>query len=380
MKRLLMLGSGSYGSTLNIRLRDLARHLAGSFDVTMMTPPADKYNNFTPDYSLRPEGYKLVQPRQLLTHSPMLNLIPYLFTSLWRIVSSRADIIYLYKPTPITVLGLLPRLWGCTVVLDMDDLGSEVMKLEGQSKLAIWLVATSEKLAMRFSTHVVVASTYLESIVRATYPHERVLVLPNGVEPGDYAAVPESKPRHGVYFFGGMNRLELMTDLLQAIPEVAKAIPDVKVTIAGGGSALDDVKKLAHELNIDRYITFTGWLSDMLSVQSHTHFADLGICYQPDTQTVRAASNMKVFQYMAMRTVPVVSDVGDLRRYVQDGKAGVAVKPGDAHELARALIELLQDDARRVRLANEANRLARDEYSWAARGADVAAFIAKERA
>ena len=375
MQRLLMLGSGSYKSTLTIRLRDLARHLSSRFDVTMMTPPADKYNDFTPDYSLKPQGAKLTQPWQLLTKSPIINLVPYLVTSLWHIVASRADIIYLFKPTPITVLGLLPRLWGRTVVLDMDDLGSEVMKLEGQSKLNVWLVSTSEKLTVRYSSAVVVGSTYLESILRAKYPNKRILVLPNGVEPSDYNEVAESKPRHGIYFFGGMNRIELMEDLLRALPAVVEAIPDVAVTIAGGGSALDGVKQLARELKVDQRITFTGWLTDMLSVQAHTHFADLGICYQPDTQTVRAASNMKVFQYMAMRTVPVVSDVGDLRRYVQDGKAGVVVKPDDSQALAKALIELLQDDERRAQLANQAYRLARDEYSWKARADQVAAFM-----
>ncbi len=380
MKRLLMLGSGSYKSTLTIRLRDLARHLSTRFDVTMMTPPADKYNNFTPDYSLRPKDFRLVQPWQLLTHSPILNLIPYLFTSLWVILASRADIMYLYKPTPITVLGLIPRLWGRTVVLDMDDLGSEVMKLEGQSKLNVWLVAACERLSVRYSSAVVVASTYLESIIRAKYPNKRILVLPNGVEPSDYADVAETKPRHGVYFFGGMNRLELMEDLLHALPAVVKAVPDVRVTIAGGGSALDDVKKLAHELGVDQHVTFTGWLNDMLAVQAHTHFADLGVCYQPDTQTVRAASNMKVFQYMAMHTVPVVSDVGDLRQYVRDGNAGVAVKPDDAAELAHVLIELLRDDARRIALAHEASRLARSEYSWQARAEHVATFISAEQA
>ena len=375
MKRLLMLGSGSYKSTLTIRLRDLARHLTGDFEVTMMTPPADKYNNFTPDHSLRPEGFRLIQPWQLLTKSPIINLIPYVFTSLWRIVTSRADIVYLYKPTPITVLGLMPRLWGRTVILDMDDIGSEVMKLEGQSAFHVWLVAASEKLSMRYSSAIVVASTYLASIVRAKHPHKRVLVLPNGVEPSDYREVAESKPRHGVYFFGGLNRLDIIEDLLRALPAVAEVVPDVTVAIAGGGSALDDIKELARQLGIEQRVTFTGWLTDMLSVQSHTHFADLGICYQPDTPTVRAASNMKVFQYMAMRTVPVVSDVGDLPRYVRNGKAGVVVEPGNAQALAAVLVELLQNDKRRIALANEAWRLANSEYSWQARAAELTRFI-----
>lgn len=103
MKKLLMIGSGSYLSTLNIRLRDLARHLAADYDVHMLTPAADKYNNFTPDRSLRPAAFRLTQPWQLTTGSPLFNLVPYLFSSLAHILKSRADIVYIYKPTPITV-------------------------------------------------------------------------------------------------------------------------------------------------------------------------------------------------------------------------------------------------------------------------------------
>jgi glycosyltransferase involved in cell wall biosynthesis len=84
---------------------------------------------------------------------------------------------------------------------------------------------------------------------------------------------------------------------------------------------------------------------------------------------------MKVFQYMAMGTVPMVSDVGDLRSYVQDGQAGVVVAPGDAAALASALTELLQDEERCVRMAKEAWRLAGDDHSWQSRAEALSAFL-----
>ncbi|HKX24645.1 MAG TPA: glycosyltransferase, partial [Candidatus Saccharimonadales bacterium] len=343
MKKLLILGTGSYKGTLSIRLRDLARHLGKDFDVTAMTPPADKYNDFKPDYSIKPEGYNLVQPWQLATRSPIINLVPYLFTSLFHILKSRADIVYIYKPTPITILGLVPRLWGRRIVMDMDDLGSEVMQLEGQSGLNVKLVALSERLAMRFAHQIVVTSTLLESEVKAQYPRKPILVLPNGVEPSDYAKVTEKPLRNAAYFFGGINRLDIVEDLLRAIPVVVKQVPDAHFTIAGGGSALGDAKKLVSKLGVKKSVTFTGWLTDMHAIQQHTQFGDIGICYQPDGRTNRAASNMKVFQYMAMGTVPVVSNVGDLRTYVRSGKAGVVVAPGDSTKLAEAITALLLD-------------------------------------
>jgi glycosyltransferase involved in cell wall biosynthesis len=377
MKKLLMLSTGSYKGTLTIRLRDLARHLSKKYDVAVMSPPADKYNGFKPDYSLKPEGHKLVQPWQLATHSPIANLVPYLFTSLFHIMKSRADIIYIYKPTPITVLGLVPRLWGRQVILDMDDLGSEVMKLEGQSGVNVTLVALSERLAMRFASQVVVTSTLLESEVKARHPRKSVLLLPNGVEPSDYTDVPQTPLRNAVYSFGAINRLNLIEDLLRAIPLVVKEIPDAQFTIAGGGSALNDAKRLVHELGIEKSVMFTGWLDNMHSVQQHVQFGDIGICYQPDGRTNRAASNMKVFQYMAMRSVPIVSNVGDLHNYVRDGKAGVVVAPEDPSQLAKAITFLLRDTERRTKLTNEAYKLATTTYSWSKRANDLSNFIEK---
>jgi glycosyltransferase involved in cell wall biosynthesis len=375
-RKLLMLGSGSYHSALTIRLRDLARYLADAWDVTILVPSADKYNDFMPDYSLKPAFARLIQPRQLPTESQMVSLIPYLFSSLTQIVRARADMVIIYKPTPITVLGLVPKLLARTpVVLDLDDLGSEVMKREGRSRLTYGLVAWSERLCMRYADAVVVVSTTLRDHLWRLHPAKPVLLLPNGVEPSAYQVAADQRPRRAVYYFGAINKLDLVEDLLRAMPEVLRKVPDTRLSIVGGGSALDDAKRLSRELGIEAAVAFPGWQTNMLAVQNYTQFADIGVCYQPDKLTVRAASNMKVFQYMAMGTVPLVSNVGDLHSYVRDGQAGVVVTPGDVGALALALIELLQDEEHRVRLANEAWRLACRDYAWQARAKVLVSFL-----
>ncbi len=362
----LLLGSASYKSSLTyFRLvavgRQLIRH---GWSATMIVPSADKYNHFIPDKTASLDPIKLVQPWQLLTKSPIINLVPYLFTSLVQILRNRSDIIYLYKPTPITILGLLPKLLFRTpVILDLDDLGSEVMRLQGQSNIQVKLVAACENLALRYASAVVVASSYLQHMVQTRYPHKPVHIMSNGVDPGEFALAPAAAPRNHIYYFGAINRLGLIEELLRAIPATLAVVPDTRVTIMGGGSALDEAVNLARALHIDQAITFTGWI-DMVDAQTHTQFADIAICCQPDIPTVRAASNLKVFQYMAMGSVPVVSDVGDLKSYVQDGKAGVAVPAGNPVILTEALVELLQDTKRRSTIAVAARKRSETTYSW----------------
>ena len=375
-RKLLMLSSGSYHSTLTIRLRDLARHLTEAWDITIIVPSADKYNDFTPDYSLKLAFARLIQPWQLTTQSPMVNLIPYLFSALAQIVRARADMVLIYKPTPITVLGLVPKLLARTpIVLDLDDLGSEVMKGEGRSRLSYGLVAWSERLCIHYADAVVVVSTTLRDHIRRLHPTKRVLLLPNGVEPSEYHVAAERRPRRAIYYFGAINQLNLVEDLLRGMPEILRQVPDARLSIVGGGNALDYAKRLSRELGIEAAVAFPGWQTNMLAVQNYAQFADIGVCYMPDTLTVRAASNMKVFQYMAMGTVPLVSNVGDLRSYVRDGEAGVVVMPGNGKALARALIELLQDEELRVHLANEAWRLAARDYSWRTRAKVLVGFL-----
>jgi glycosyltransferase involved in cell wall biosynthesis len=250
-----------------------------------------------------------------------------------------------------------------------------VIRNEGRSRLTYILVDWSERLCLRYADAVAVASTTLREHVRELHPEKAILILPNAVEPGEYHVVTEEQPRHAIYFFGALNRLTLVDGLLHAMPSVLKQVPDTRLTIIGGGTALDDVKRTCRDLGIEAAVSFTGWQTDMLAVQDYTRFADIAVCYMPDGRTTRAASNMKVFQYMAMGTVPVVSDVGDLRSYVRHGKAGAVVPPGDVRGLARTLAELLQDGDRRARMAQEARQSAGSDHSWAARADALDAFL-----
>jgi glycosyltransferase involved in cell wall biosynthesis len=373
-----MLGSGSYKSSLSFRLMKIADLLGGAdWSVTVIVPSADKYNDFAADPAAALRHATLVQPWQLKTHKPSMNLLPYLFTALIALVRSRPDVIYLYKPTPITVIGVIGKLLlGKPLIVDIDDLGSEVMRRQKQPLLAVWLVALSERVALRLADKVIVTSTYLADSIGATYKRKPVLIVPNGVDAEQYQVKAEGALRPHIYYFGAIGSLDLTRDLLYAIRDVYELMPDIRVSIIGNGSALAETKKLARDLGIASIVAFPGFV-DMFKVQDCVRFGDIAICYQPDIPTVRAASNMKVFQYMAMASVPLVSNVGDLSAYVLNGKAGVVVEPGNPDKLKEALVAILSNPTERVAMARTARELATDTYSWATRGAAVNRFLKK---
>jgi glycosyltransferase involved in cell wall biosynthesis len=367
---MLMLGSGSYKSNLTyFRLVALAKELAKrGYNIRLVLPSADKYNDYTPDKTAQIEGITLVQPWQPATKRDIVNLVPYLFTAVVACLHARPQLIFIDKPTPISIIGLIPKfLFHAPLVLDLDDLGSEVMKLENQSLLQVKLVALSERLALHFADVVVVTSTYLESIVRTKYPVKPVLVLSNGVNPDIYRVKPAKRIRNVVYYFGALNRIELIDTFLRALPETLRQVPDTQVVILGDGKALDEAKQLITELEVADHVFFNGW-TQTEDLPRFIQEGDVAICTQPDIPTVRAASNLKVFQYMSLGSVPLVSNVGDLANYVMHAQSGqergVVVPPDDSVALAQALIKILQDKKGRRVMSQRSRLAAETEYNW----------------
>ncbi|HEU4966141.1 MAG TPA: glycosyltransferase [Candidatus Saccharimonadales bacterium] len=379
--KLTMLGSGSYKSSLtHFRLVTLGQQLGKmGWDVSVLVPSADKYNNFTPDKRAKLAHVELVQPWQPATKNIIINLLPYLLTATWALLRRRPQMVYLYKPTPITIIGLVPKLLFRTpVVVDIDDLGSEVMRLEGQSPLMVKLVAGCERLALKCASAVVVASTYLEARVRADYPNKPVYLMSNWVDPADYPEPQTSTPRPMLYYFGALNRLALIESFLRALPDVFAEVPNARAQILGGGTALAEATALAEELGIADRVTFSGWIGKN-DIHTYVRYGDIALCTQPDTPTVRAASNLKVFQYMAMASVPVVSNVGDLPQYINASEpkaaVGVVVPSDDVPALTEELVRLLQYPAKRLEMAAAARKRAVAVYALPVMAIKLQAFL-----
>jgi D-inositol-3-phosphate glycosyltransferase len=60
----------------------------------------------------------------------------------------------------------------------------------------------------------------------------------------------------------------------------------------------------------------------------------------------------------------VVTDVGSLSEAVIDGRTGRVVPPMDAGKVAEAIAELLLDGEKRLRMGEEASKMARTVLGW----------------
>lgn len=362
--KITFLASGTVNSNFTYRVLQLSRalHIRGH-EVMIIAPSADKYNNFVFEKVDIIDGVKIFQPFQFKTHRLEINLLPYLFHTAYTLLRNRTDLIYIYKPTPISIIGLVSKFFYKTpVMLDMDDLGSEVMKIEGHPKYQQKLVAWCEHLAAKHANRVVVASTYLRDMYQKQFPFKPIYVMPNGADASWFKDLEYSKEKKRIVFMGAMNRQNILEPLFDVLPELLKKHSDLTVLIIGDGKYLSYFKKKALNLSINHAIIFTGWLP-INEAYKHLYAGDIGYNYMPNEITIKAASNMKVAQYMARGMVPIVSDVGDLPAFVDSGKAGYIAQPSNLIDLKDQMLFAIDDEERLVK-AQRAQIFAHEHFKW----------------
>lgn len=366
---IVMFSSGTIGSSLTYRILSIAKQLvARGHKVSIIAPSSDKYSNFVRETFLEVAGVRIVRPFQWNVHGKnMFNFIPYFFHVAWKMLWCQADIIYLYKPTPITIIGLLPKVLRSTpVLLDLDDLGSDVMEVEQNSGIAIRLVRWCESLASAYCSSMVVVSRFLFEENRKLFPNKKIIIVPNGTEVVRYQEkkdVSEQVSRR-VTVLGSFNKVDFLNPLLEVLPNVIHRVGEgVRVLVLGSGKYLGHLANKAEQLGIVNNIEFLGWISKDEFV-TYIRPGDIGYCYTADTPTNRACSNQKVFDYMALGAVPFVSAVGDLPVYVDYGEAGYVIPAGNLKALEDGLVEALTDGVGFFERNLRAQKRVKSLYDW----------------
>ena len=130
---------------------------------------------------------------------------------------------------------------------------------------------------------------------------------------------------------------------------------DHHVTICGGGVAHASLQRLALLLDIADRVTFLDHVDDFTGPLAASTFVVL-------TSELEGCPNA-VMEAMACGRAVIATDVGDVRRLVDDGRTGFVVPSGDHDALVDRLATLARDRERCAAMGHAARRKAETELS-----------------
>ena len=176
---------------------------------------------------------------------------------------------------------------------------------------------------------------------------------------------PELKQgrRFLVGYVGVMGKQEGIDYLLQAARHIVHDLKrlDVHFGLVGGGTSLGDMQQLAEQLGVADYVTFTGRVPDA-DLLDMLNTAD--VCVNPDVANeMNDKSTMnKIMEYMALGKPIVQFDLAEGRFSAAD--ASLYAARNDAGDMARKIIELLDDPARCQRMGEFGRQRVENVLEW----------------
>jgi glycosyltransferase involved in cell wall biosynthesis len=146
-------------------------------------------------------------------------------------------------------------------------------------------------------------------------------------------------------------KLKGITFLLQAMPEIIKAHPDVMLLIAGDGELKDALQQESQCLGIEGHVRFLG---GRLDIPELLKLFDVYVL-----PSLSEGMPMVLLEAMAAGCPIVATDVGGVSKVVRNGENGLLVKARHPGQLAVAVNRLLNDEALRSRFVSKG----KDDFS-----------------
>jgi glycosyltransferase involved in cell wall biosynthesis len=253
--------------------------------------------------------------------------------------------------------------------------GSEVWMAKHWGRLRLGnLLERCERLNLAAATRIfVVAEVERNNLINAGVPAEKIVVNPNGVDVEEFRSdvgrdairrqlgVADDTPLAGfVGTFGPWHGVLTLAEAIALLPENG-----VRFLFVGAGMFRDEVERIISEAGRSQQVIFAGQVEHK-KVPALLDACDILLSpHVPMTDGSEFfGSPTKLFEYMAMGKAIVASRLGQIAEVLDDEETALLVEPGDARQLADAILRLHNSRELRERLGAAARRVAVERHTW----------------
>ena len=275
-------------------------------------------------------------------------------------------------PDFLVFTALVPRLMGARVILDLHDLMPEFYTERfgrGMNSPEVRLVRVQEWISCKFADHIItVTDLWRQALIERGQPGHKITVIMNVADERAFnpSVVPDQTlgPRNGfqLIYHGNIDQRYGLDLAVQAIDRVRRELPDVHLTVHGGGEyrevieAMIERAKLRDHVEISREFVPTPVLAKRIKA------ADLGIVPYRDGVFTGAILPTKLMEYAALGLPVIAARTPTISRYFDDSMVEFFT-PGDAEELANCISKLYRDRDRLADLARNISTFT-ERFQW----------------
>jgi glycosyltransferase involved in cell wall biosynthesis len=264
------------------------------------------------------------------------------------------------------------KLIGKRFVFDQHDLSPElyVSRFGRSDGLLFTGLRGLERATYHVADHVISTNQWYREIAltRGRCRAESVTVVRNGPDLQRMRRRPplfelKNGKRFLCCFLGVMEPHDGVDLALRAAQHLVHELGrrDCHFAFLGDGESLLGLRRLAHDLRLDDWVTFTGWAQDNM-ICEYLSTADIGLQPDPKDSRTDISTITKTMEYLAFALPVVAFDLKETRASAAD--AAVYAQPNDFVSFAEMIDALLDDPLRRAEMGRVGRRRVEEQLAW----------------
>ncbi len=230
-----------------------------------------------------------------------------------------------------------------------------------------------QKLALSNVSKVIAVSAAVEANLKRTFPPEKIVKIPNGIETEKWADSDKEKLfrefrfLHNIDFdaplvgtIGELKRLKGQQDFVLAAGEIVKKFPETHFVIVGTDNSFKkdfrrELKRLVKVFGLEDRFLFLDWVEDtapLLAAMdifvSASHSESFGLA---------------ILEAMASGKAIIATETEGAKELIENGKSGKLVPVKEPLKFAEAVEEFLSTEKMREDFGRQAQAAARENFS-----------------
>jgi glycosyltransferase involved in cell wall biosynthesis len=164
------------------------------------------------------------------------------------------------------------------------------------------------------------------------------------------------KTTHVITFVARLNEFKDPISLVKSIPIVVETESDVTFLIAGDGPLMEDIRVLAEELGVRKYIRLLGIRQDVNRILK---ISSVFVALSP----YENIWSLSIIEAMKTGVPCIITNSGTTGKYLRSNVDAILIPAHDERTLAREIIHLLHDDSLKKNLSENGRHLMDSNFS-----------------
>jgi glycosyltransferase involved in cell wall biosynthesis len=251
-------------------------------------------------------------------------------------------------PDFLVFSALYPKIFGAKIFLDIHDIMPEFLAsktLKSMDSFWVRLTIFQERLSCWFADHVItVTEIWRERLISRGVDTEKVSVVMNVADDRYFyprVTGSETKTTNGHFhliYHGTFKENYGMAELIRSIGLVRETIPNIQLTIQGGGEYHDAMVRMVEELDLHNQVTINNYAIPVSDLPGLINQADLGVVPNRNDLFNGDLLPTKMLEYVALGKPVVASQTRVISHYF-DNSMVKFFEPGNAESLAKNIID-----------------------------------------